>query len=241
MRLLKFSIFLVLAIFSASINSAEDKVQRLKNILAQQLPAAQLQRLSPSPVKGIYEAVYEGQVFYITSDGRHIFQGRLIDVANGRDLTKSILDGSREKRVNKLPEDTMVIFTPKGETKYTITTFTDIDCPYCRKMHSEMDRLHAYGIRVRYLFYPRAGVGSESYKKAVAVWCAKDRQAAMTKAKLGETIEMKDCDNPVKEHMALAISFGLLGTPLTITETGEKIAGYLPATKLLKKLQAGKL
>ena len=74
--------------------------------------------------------------------------------------------------------------------------FTDIDCGFCRKLHSEMARYNEEGIRIRYLFYPRAGIGSESYKKAVSVWCADDRKAAMDKAKAGQEVQTQDLREP---------------------------------------------
>ena len=122
--------------------------------------------------------------------------------------------------------------------KHTITTFTDIDCPYCRKMHREMAAMNGLGIRVRYLLFPRAGFLSSSYDKAVSVWCAADQRSAMTRAKAGEIPEKRDCDNPVAEHMAIARRLGLTGTPFTITNTGRVISGYRPAQELRESLDA---
>jgi thiol:disulfide interchange protein DsbC len=135
----------------------------------------------------------------------------------------------------------MIVFSPEGEVKHTITTFTDIDCPYCRKMHREMDLLNRMGIKVRYMLFPRAGPASKSYEKAVSVWCAEDQQTAMTEAKAGATPELSDCDNPIREHMVLGRRLGLRGTPYTITDTGRAIGGYMPAPELLESLDADKL
>jgi thiol:disulfide interchange protein DsbC len=96
----------------------------------------------------------------------------------------------------------------------------------------------AEGITIQYLFYPRAGKDSESYKKAVAVWCAKDRNAALTAAKKDQKLDMKTCDNPVDQHMKLAEAFQVKGTPMIVTEKGNVYPGYLPAKELLEALQA---
>ena len=58
--------------------------------------------------------------------------------------------------------------------------FTDIDCGYCRKLHSEIAQLNSMGVRVRYVLYPRSGPNSASWKKAEEVWCAPDRKSAFT-------------------------------------------------------------
>jgi thiol:disulfide interchange protein DsbC len=118
-----------------------------------------------------------------------------------------------------------------------VSIFTDIDCGYCRKLHSELDSYLAEGIQVQYLFYPRAGKGSESYNKAVSVWCAKDRNAALTAAKKDQKVEAKTCENPIDEHMAIAADFDVKGTPMIVTDKGTIYPGYLPAKQLLEVLK----
>jgi thiol:disulfide interchange protein DsbC len=94
----------------------------------------------------------------------------------------------------------------------------------------------AEGITVQYLFYPRAGKGSESYNKAVSVWCADDKNAALTDAKNNKKIESKTCDNPIDEHMQLAVEFEARGTPMIVTENGNIFPGYVPAKRLKEAL-----
>jgi len=125
----------------------------------------------------------------------------------------------------------MLIFAPK-DYKYTVTVFTDIDCGYCRKLHAEIDQYNAKGIRVRYLMFPRAGVGSPSYQKAVNVWCADDRNQALTRSKAGETLEEKQCKNPVADEYALGQMVGVTGTPAIFLADGELVPGYVPADRM---------
>jgi thiol:disulfide interchange protein DsbC len=126
----------------------------------------------------------------------------------------------------------MVSFGP-ANAEHTITVFTDVDCTYCRKLHQEMDQFNDQSIRVRYLFYPRHGPGSEGWKKADAVWCSEDQQAAMTRAKRGENIEGKDCGaTPVASHYEMGNRVGVRGTPAILLESGQLISGYVPANEL---------
>ena len=125
----------------------------------------------------------------------------------------------------------MVVFSPE-KYDHTVTVFTDIDCGYCRKLHNEMNGYHDNGIRVRYMFFPRAGVGSDSYQKAVSVWCADDRNEAMTQAKQGRPLPEKQCENPVREELLLGRLLGVNGTPAIFLESGEMIPGYVPPDKL---------
>jgi len=220
---------------------AESDMQAIKRKIAERLPGASVDHIAPSPVTGMYEVgVNGGDVVYVSADGRYLFSGTLIDLVTQENLTERMLAGQRLKTLNSVPEDSMIVYEPESEVKHTLTTFTDIDCPYCRKMHREMALLNRMGIRVRYMLFPRTGVASPSYEKAVSVWCADDQQAEMTKAKSGAIPEMAVCDNPVREHMALARRLGLRGTPYTITDTGRAISGYVPAPELFESLEADK-
>ena len=221
---------------------AESDLQAIKRTISERLPGATVDHVAPSPIKGIYEVgVDGGDIIYVSADGRYLLSGVMIDLVTQENLTERVLAGRRVKVLDGVPENSMIIYEPEGEVKHTLTTFTDIDCPYCRKMHREMALLNRMGIRVRYMLFPRAGVASKSYVKAVSVWCADDQQGELTKAKTGAIPELRECQNPVREQMALARRLGLQGTPYTITDTGRAINGYVPAPELLESLEADKL
>ena len=243
-NILRFRLFRVIAIctflFSAGAAASEDKIEWLVNVLSQKIPGITADSVAASPIQGLYEVDVRGNVIYVTEDGRYAVSGKLIDLTTGRDLTEGRLSTARIRLLDTVPESKMIIFEPDVETRYTITTFTDIDCPYCRKMHSEIDELSELGVRVRYMWFARAGANSESYEKAVSVWCADDQREAMTRAKAGKTPKRKRCDNPVLEHMALAEKLGLAGTPMTITETGERIMGYIPPRQLVRRIEVAR-
>jgi hypothetical protein len=136
----------------------------------------------------------------MSADGRYMLQGELVDVQNRVSLTEPRRRQVTRTVIDAVGEDNMIVFKPE-KVEHVVTVFTDIDCGYCRKLHNEMDQYLDEGIEVRYMMFPRAGVGSESYKKAVAVWCAEDRNGALTDAKNGKAVEMKSCDNPIDQHM----------------------------------------
>ena len=220
---------------------SEADIAAVKAIIAERIPGVKVEHIQPSPIDGVYEVGIEGNdVVYVSADGRYLLSGTLIDLVTRENLTERVLAAQRMHVLEGAPEDSMIIYEPDGDAKHTITTFTDIDCPYCRKMHREIAMMNRMGIRVRYMLFPRAGVNSLSYKKAVSVWCADDSQTELTKAKAGAMPPERDCENPVREHMALARRLGLRGTPYTITETGRAIGGYVPAPELLESLEADK-
>lgn len=204
--------------------------------LAAKLPGIDASQLSPTPVPGLWEISFGAQVAYISEDGRYLVRGDIVDMRTDENISDTRRAELASGLVGKLDESRMVVFSP-AEPRYTITVFTDIDCGYCRRFHREIEEYTSRGIKVRYLFYPLAGPDSPSWAKADAVWCSKDRQAAMTRAKLGEEISAEPCGNtPAAEHYQLASEFGARGTPAILTEQGELLPGYVPADRLLEWL-----
>lgn len=192
--------------------------------------------INPAAIPGLYEVVIGGQVYYLSEDGHYIVQGDIIDLNSRDNLTENRRGELRDKALAALDEKDMVVFAPTGPVRHTVTVFTDIDCPYCRKMHSQISAYNKEGIKVRYLLFPREGIGSESYNKAVSVWCSSDRQDAFTKAKRGDKIESKTCDNPVRAQFELGQKLGVQGTPTIILESGDVLPGYVPPTQLSELL-----
>jgi thiol:disulfide interchange protein DsbC len=209
----------------------------IKESIAKSMPEVKIDAIKPSEAKGLYEVQVGSTLLYATDDGKYLLQGRLIDVASRTDLTERKLATTRLAALDKIGKDNMIIFKAKIP-KYTVSIFTDIDCGYCRKLHSEIDQYLAEGITIQYLFFPRAGKGSESYNKAISVWCAKDRNAALTAAKKDQALESKTCANPVDDHMKLADAFEVKGTPMIVTAKGNIYPGYLPAKELVQALEA---
>lgn len=218
--------------------TAEEATDKVRAALAKIIPGSEPDSIEPSQLPGMYEVTYGVEVFYVTKDGKYLLSGNLLDLGSGKNLTERKRAGGRLQLIEGMDEDKMIVFKPE-QVKHTITVFTDIDCPYCRRMHQEMDELNAAGIEVRYLLFPRAGMKSKSYDKAVAVWCAEDRQQALTDAKAGKPIDMQSCNNPINEHMALVQQLGISGTPTTVMESGEVIPGYVPVARLQTILAGG--
>lgn len=203
------------------------------------LPAGtKLEDLRPSPIPGIYEFVQGADVSYITADGKYFLDGNIYDMKSRDNLTEELRTHARVALIGAVPESEMLIFSPPNP-KYTITVFTDVDCAYCRKLHSEIAEINRLGIRVRYMFYPRTGPGTESWKKAEVVWCSPNRNDALTRAKAGGTLDMnKVCSpTPVKREYELGENIGVRGTPAIVTENGDYISGYMPPRELVEQLK----
>jgi len=224
------------ALLMSGLHAEEAPEVVIKRELETSRPDIKIQSIAPSEIPGLYAVQFlNGPAVYATPDGKYFVLGDLFQVQQKGfvNLAEKKRNGERVKLLATIKPKDMVIYKAKGSTKGVITVFTDVDCGYCRKLHKEVPQLNEMGIEVRYLAWPRAGVGSESYQKMVTVWCAKDRQKTLTSFKNGENVPVSTCkDNPVTAQIELGEKMGVNGTPALIKTDGELIPGYMPAAEL---------
>jgi thiol:disulfide interchange protein DsbC len=205
--------------------------------VAGKFPGTRLEDVRTTPIAGIYELTRGTDIAYVTADGKYAISGDLIDIAKNDNLTETRRRDARAKLIGTIPESDMLVFSPR-DPKYTITVFTDVDCAYCRQLHSQIAQYNQLGIRVRYLFYPRSGPNTESWTKAEEVWCSTNRNEALTQAKRGIALAAKPCaNNPVARHYAIGKDFDLKGTPAIVMADGELVPGYVPPLELAQHLK----
>ncbi len=202
-------------------------------------PELPIESVQETALQGVLAVELEdGNVIYGTADGRFLFTGDMYGVESEGfvNLTDVIRAKRRRALLADLREEDAIVFSPVGGRRAYVNVFTDVDCGYCRKLHREMAEINALGIEVRYLAFPRAGKDSDSYRKIVSAWCARDPRRAITELKRGQSIPRRTCPNPVAVHMELANQLGVTGTPALLTEDGRLIPGYLPAASLAEAL-----
>lgn len=202
-----------------------------------QFEAVDPENVHASPIDGWFTIQQGSVVAYISADGRYLLQGDLIDLEEQVNLSERSRNDSRRDLMQTLGQDDTISFSP-ADAKYSVTVFTDIDCAYCRKLHSEIDEYMSQGIEVRYLLYPRNGPASKAWSTSEKVWCSKDRNEALTLAKLDKAFETSDCEtSAVTKHYGLGRDVGLNGTPAIVLQDGTLIAGYVPPAQLSLRLQ----
>lgn len=236
----------VLAFFavpsSLPAQSSEDDEVRADIIsgLESNLPSLDVEpsQLSPSPIDGLWTLQLGPEVVYVDEQGKHLFQGDVINLTNRENLTEGTRQSARTEALSEIPSEQQIIY-PADDEKHRITVFTDIDCGYCRQLHRDMADLNEAGISVHYLFFPRGGQTSEAWDKSDAVWCADDRRDALDRAKSGRSVDTDDCgETPTEDHYNLGRRMGVTGTPAIITDDGRMIRGYMPLPRLLQELRS---
>ncbi len=206
--------------------------------LTSAVPGLKVQSVRESEAGGLYEVQSNnGDTIYTTADGQYLLTGDLLKITeNGiANVTEEARASQREQAMAAFGDEGVIRFPAENE-KAVINVFTDIDCPYCRKLHDEVPQLNAYGISVNYYAFPRSGPGTPSFQKYVSVWCSEDPRAAMDDAKAGRSVAQASCDNPVLEQYQLGGQVGVTGTPAIVLEDGNMVRGYVPANNLAQGL-----
>lgn len=202
-------------------------------------PRIEVVEVKEAPIQGFYQVqLNSGDLLYLSKEGKHFFAGSLLEFTQEGlvDLTEVARTELRSKIIQAVPIEEQVVFASQGETKAVVQVFTDSTCPYCSRLHEQVPELNRQGVEVRYLAFPRQGPQGNGFNDLVNVWCADDKQQAMTDAKAGKTLAQKQCDNPVAEQYELGRQLGVQGTPAIFLPSGKVIPGFVPAEKLLSEL-----
>lgn len=199
--------------------------------LQRAFPRSSIESISKTPIPGVLEAAVEGQVFYVTEDGRYILGGPLLDAKTDRNLTEARLEQINAIAFDSLPLE-WAIKRVKGSGARKIAIFEDPDCPYCKVLEqtlADMDDLTVY-----VFLFPIEQIHPDAPAKSRAVWCAKDRAKAWDEAMRTGIApgSATDCDNPIAKINEFAKRHRITGTPTTILADGRRLVDAVPRAEL---------
>ena len=228
----------IIVLFSNFASSNEDLIEsNLKNILP---PDTTIESIEPSSLKGIYKVYYgDLQPIYVSEDGNFFIYGDMYKIGSNdiTNLTKEEIKGRRSDILDSIPADELIIFKSNNEL-VSITVFTDVDCGYCRKLHSQIDEYNQAGITIKYAAFPRSGIGTQTFTKMVGAWCSEDPKQAMTDLKNDKKMNLDFCEEqPIARHYIIGQKLGINGTPAIITPDGDLIPGYVSPEELLSQIK----
>ena len=233
-------IVLLCALMVLPLSAADDDISKLKQRLSSMFPSDTAYNISKTPVPGLFEVDFGDSFVYITADGQYAVKGDIINMVTNVNLSDLKRADGRLKTMEDITQKDVITYPAKNK-KTSMTVFTDIDCSYCRKLHSDMRGYNERGIEIRYVFYPRAGLGSNSHQKATSVWCADDQRKALDNVKGGRRIEKLECDTPIIKHIEVANKLGISSTPTLMLEDGTVMPGYIPPGRLAAILKQRKI
>lgn len=224
------TILVGLIIVSSPVAKADPEIirQNLVKILPANMPIGSIEN---SPMENVYIVTVGAQTMYVYGKDEFVLIGDVFDTERQVNIEEERRNEAIASAINSIPESEMILMGEKRD-RY-VTVFTDTDCGYCQRFNKTIAELDQRGVQVRYVMFPRAGIGSPSYDEAVSVWCAEDQARAMTIAKSGGTVEPSVCENPVAEQYQLGQKIGIRGTPTIVFDNGKIVPGFLEPDQLL--------
>ncbi|MGH1428458.1 MAG: DsbC family protein [Arenicella sp.] len=236
----KFYLFVILlsclpVIAQAVDQSTTDQSREIETKLGELFPRLGQVEIQKTDIPGVYQFWVGATLNHVRLQDGHILLGELYDTERKVSLAEEAKDGKVKEIVDGIDESKMIIYQGK-ESKRTINVFTDVNCHFCRKMHTEIQELTNAGVTVRYIAFPAF---SRDIPKHVSVWCSDNQQEAMTKAKAGQSIPENQCQTPVEETLNIGFELGFRGTPQIVYDTGQIIGGYRPAQQIIRDLNLG--
>lgn len=200
-------------------------------------PMQQVKAFRKSALPGFYEGVIAGQVVYASEDGTYVIRGQVDNLATGANLTEDSMAARRLETLAAIGADQRLTYAPP-QPLYRVTVFTDVDCPYCRRLHAQMSEYNRLGIAIDYVFFPLS-IHPDANRKSNDVWCASDRKAAYDAVMSGHALDRRTCDSPVVETVKAGSEIGVAATPTAIGPDGRVITSTVLMTphRLLAELQ----
>ncbi|WP_428085922.1 DsbC family protein [Candidatus Thioglobus sp.] len=232
------SLLVILALLSNNVFADKDTV--IQN-LSPFFGVIDKQDITLSSFKGVYEVITRDPIdsMLVSKDGKYLIEGDVVDLT-----TRTLIPKNNQVRnlkmalINTIQDADKIIYPAKNE-QYQIHVFTDVDCPFCKRLHNNMDAMNKLGITVKYLAAPLASLHPKAFGKMQKIWCAADRNEAMNDYKTNNVIpDSEPCNNPVANQLSISQQLGVNGTPAIFLEGGTHLPGYLPADKLLARIQA---
>ena len=210
----------------------------VENKLKPFFPEIKAENISPSQLDGYYEVILTDpfiDVMYISTDGKYVIQGAVTDLELMTNISTNRINSIKLNILESISDSDKIVFKAKEE-KYVINVFTDVDCPYCAKLHANMRQMNDLGITVKYLASPLEQLHPNAQSAMEKIWCAEDKAIAIHNYKTKRFLpNSPDCINPVAEQLAISKQLGVNGTPSIFFENGLNIPGYLEPEELLNR------
>ncbi|MBT6142655.1 MAG: DsbC family protein [Gammaproteobacteria bacterium] len=220
-------------------NSVTADVDKVFDNLKPFFPTIKTENISSSELEGFYEVVLttpQIEVLYISLDGRYVIQGAVTDIELMANLSTKRINSEKIKILNSIDENNKIVFKAENE-QYILHVFTDVDCPYCAKLHANMQAMNSLGITVKYLASPIEQLHPNAQSAMEKIWCAEDKAIAMHNYKTNRYLpDSPDCINPVEDQLAISKQLGVNGTPSIFLENGSNIPGYQEPNQLLNSI-----
>ena len=186
---------------------------------------------------GLYEVFMGGQIIY--TDEKMTFliaEGHVVDPKSKKDMTTDRLDELTKVDFYSLPLD-QAIKVVKGNGIRKLVVFSDVDCPYCKRLEQN-ELVNITDVTIYTFLYPLIQLHPDSANKSKSIWCATNRAKAWEDWILNNQLPKSagNCEVPLEKVGDLARKLGVNSTPTLIFSDGRRMAGAQPYKEIEKAM-----
>lgn len=235
---MKFRHIVISALLSMSQLAAADEAS-LKRAIEAAYPKFKIDSVVKTQYAGLYEVFMGGQIVY--TDEKLTFliaEGRLVDPKTKKDITGERLEELTKVDFNSLPLD-QAIKVVKGNGSRKLVVFSDVDCPYCKRLEQK-ELVNITDVTIYTFLYPLVQLHPDSPEKSKAIWCASNRVKAWNDWIMNGQLPTTtgNCEVPLERVGELARKLGVTSTPTLIFADGKRMLGAQPYKEIEKSMQA---
>ena len=197
------------------------------------------------------DAEKSGQKFpiFIDFSKKYILAGSIIKIATGEDLTQQRITKLNSGKAPAAPQSAAVkkvdvmsiplddaILLGRADAKSKVIVFTDPECPYCKKLHIEMQEVVKADPGIAFLIkLMPLKMHPNAYGLSKTILCSANPLSVLEAVFAGAPVAPSACPTTkVDETLATAQQLGIASTPTLILPDGTILPGYKKAPDLLK-------
>ena len=192
-------------------------------------PKFKVESVSKTPYAGLYEVFMGGQIIY--TDEKMTFliaEGRLVDPKTKKDITGERMEELTKIDFNSLPLE-QAIKVVKGNGSRKLVVFSDVDCPYCKRLEQN-ELTNISDVTIYTFLYPIEQLHPDAASKSKLIWCANNRVKAWEDWIFNNQLPKSagTCEVPLEKIGQLAKKIGVTSTPTLIFSDGKRMLGAQP-------------
>ncbi len=222
----------------AAKDSTTKDAAAVKKLLEAKFPGAAVTNVAKSPYFGLYEAQFDERMVYTDAKVTYVVVGAIYDANSKQNLTDARLRQLNRVAWDSLPLD-LAFKRVKGDGTRKLAIFADADCPYCKRLESDIKRLD--NVTIYTFLYPIDQLHPDSARKSAIIWCAADRAKAWDEFfDAGKLPDNKgDCATPIKDTALLGERLHVAATPTLVFADGSVVPGAIPLAQLENEITKG--
>lgn len=221
-----------LLLLGAVTTAAAGDEKSIKETLEAKFPRLRINTITKTPYLGLYEVfANEDTIAYTDENAEYLFQGRIVDVKEQRDITAARRSDLNRINFNELPLE-LALKMVKGNGSRKMAVFADPDCPFCKQLEQSIAQLD--NVTVYTFLFPLETLHPGAREHAKMVWCAADRNKVWNDAMRNGVIPKgrSDCATPLEKIADLGSKYRVNATPTIFFANGRKVEGAMPVEQL---------